>query len=747
MKKLKNQAIPSTFSFSSPTLLATLACAAVLILLFYLRFFVNFQMFYSADHYPGFFIGQKFWFETFEKFKTFPWWDPYVDFGTSFLYNPNRGVFYPLNYLQFLVSPLFYYRWNWVGHLLIFAAAIFSWGKTKQVSPLLLFTLTLLIVTSPFINVFSVTNIVYLHAVAWTAWIFAELEKRHTGQFSLGRFLIFWALLISVGEPFSAFLSGVSTLVYFSLEKRKKWLLSFLILCLVVGILVFGHAFLILPYTTRRGGVGESVALSFSLHPYRLITLFSPLFYGHPFLHNFDPDSVTNDSPYSPRFFFDTLYFPLPVILLAFLGLRECFRKKQGLTLGLLLFGLSLSFGRWGLMKYVSKIPPFSFLRYPEKMIWTTAILFLGFGLKNFSENSEHALKKDKGILFLLGLACVLPFLAKTPEYGIGIASLVLAAAIFLLPATQDLILAFLVVGLIQNYLAFPDQRVAPAETENQLTKTAADILTKIPEGSLDRIEVTPHFFEDGYPHGNLLWGSNMVYRRASLFSYESINTPLNEQMKVLLYGDNYQDSSITREKPRDPERVEEAIRLTNLHLIAVKEDKPMMSLVPSVESKNAIFQAQKGDGKTVFLIPKSLPSPVWYFPKLETWKKSDSPLKWPPSVDRENPFVSGVKKKGFETAPKECESPLSPEPLKEDSVYLLNENHFLLDVDLPCEGWIFLSQNLFPGWRAHDSNGNELPLYSLNETLTGLNLSKGKHHIELTFHPWWALMKTFIPF
>ncbi len=747
MKSDKNQRNSKTFLASYQPLLLTLIAAAVLLRIFYAGVFANHQMFYSADQYPGFMVGQKFWFEIFDKFKTFPWWNPYVDFGTSFLYNAMRGTFYPLNYLQLFVSPLFYFCWNWYLHLLILAWAFYSWGKIKNVSPLILFTLTMLFVTSPFINVFSVTCLVYLHAVTWTAWIFVELEKRNAGKFSLARFILYWCLLISVGEPFCAFLSGVTTLVILYKDKEWKGLAAFFATCIIVGFLVFGHAFVMLPYSVRRAGLGESVTLSFSMHPYRLVTLFSPLFYGHPFLKNFDPDSVTNDSPYTPRFFFDTLYFCLPLVLLGCMGIRDAFRKKSWPLLALLAFGLSLSFGRWGLMALVAKIPPFSFLRYPEKMIWVTSIIFAGFSLRNISDNKEHDLKKDKLVLVILALACVLPLFARTPEYLIALFSLLIGAAIFFIAETELLTYCFLILGLLQNYMAFPTQRVAPADRENLISKSAATILSKIPEGSLDRVEITPAFFEDGFPHENLLWGSNMNYRRASLFSYESVNTPFNEEIKTLIYGDNYQDSMTAREKPQDPKVINDAVQLTNLHLIAAKATQPMTSLLPSVESEQAVFNVEKGENNTLFLIPKSMPSPVWFFSKLEKWNQEASRLHWPPKVNTERPFMGGVQIKFSDFPVYECATNQKPEKIKEESLYLVNENHLMLDVETNCEGWIFISQNLLPGWRAYDADKKEIPLYFMNEALMSVNVKKGKHHIEFQYNPWTALFKTFVPF
>ena len=70
-----------------------------------------------------------------------------------------------------------------------------------------------------------------------------------------------------------------------------------------------------------------------------------------------------------------------------------------------------------------------------------------------------------------------------------------------------------------------------------------------------------------------------------------------------------------------------------------------------------------------------------------------------------------------------------------------------MLDVDIACDGWIFISQNLLPGWRAFDENQKEVPLYPINASFLSVNLSKGKHHLEFFFTPWAALFKTFLPF
>ncbi len=73
--------------------------------LLYLPFYLSDSVYYGADQYPFFFTGQRFWWESFHRFGSLPLWNSYINLGTSFLYNPTWGVFYPPHFVQAVVSP------------------------------------------------------------------------------------------------------------------------------------------------------------------------------------------------------------------------------------------------------------------------------------------------------------------------------------------------------------------------------------------------------------------------------------------------------------------------------------------------------------------------------------------------------------------------------------------------------------------------------------------------------------------
>lgn len=81
----------------------------------------------------------------------------------------------------------------------------------------------------------------------------------------------------------------------------------------------------------------------------------------------------------------------------------------------------------------------------------------------------------------------------------------------------------------------------------------------------------------------------------------------------------------------------------------------------------------------------------------------------------------------------------LPEEKLGEDEV-IINENSYfnnqiLIRTKNPAAGFLFLSDNFYPGWQAF-VDGQETKIYRANHTFRAVPLLKGEHEVKLTYRP-----------
>jgi hypothetical protein len=57
------------------------------------------------------------------------------------------------------------------------------------------------------------------------------------------------------------------------------------------------------------------------------------------------------------------------------------------------------------------------------------------------------------------------------------------------------------------------------------------------------------------------------------------------------------------------------------------------------------------------------------------------------------------------------------------------------LDVELPCDAWLFLADADYPGWEA-TVNGTAQPVYPAQVLGKAVQLKQGRNHVELVYHP-----------
>lgn len=685
------------------------------------------EVFYIPDHYIGSFAFQKFYWESFYQFGSFPLWNPYSNLGLSPLYNPAYGVLYPPHYLQLFLSPERYFQFGWVAHWALWVAGLVRWERIAFPYRRWL-SLTPLVATSSLGLLFTTSNFTYLYALVWSVWILGQLARGDRSPAGVAKLALFSALLVTVGEPFSILVMGLFVAVVLLRVREFRLLAVTAAGVLVTGFFVFGPAYLALGFSTRAAGLSANEALAFSFHPARLLTLLSPYFFGYGGYRTFSAQSFTNDSPFHPRFYFDTLYLSLPLLCLILVGMVFTIRRRSYRLLAVMLFALTLAWGKWGWLAWAHDLFPFRFLRHPEKAMPLALLLATAFAFQ--STVSWETVFRSRLTLGLLILGTIVPWLHFTHEYPIAILSAGGAISWLIarkVPTVERYLPALWVgIGLAQNFLSWPQWPLTPYSTLDARQEIGKAIEKRVPADGLTRYELGTGASQ-GYPAPHeILVGNHAIARRAVISGYEAFLPPVVEAIGQRLFED--QSPALTADE------LAAITQLTHLKLILINpaQSPPWRAMA---NQSGLYYEALVGN--RALLLSHVASSPVWWFPRLAAGESVS--WQWPPTVSKGREFWNGVERKAQEPPALQCQTS-QPLPLPRATRGFSDPNRLALTFDAPRPGWIFLSQNLTPGWTLYQGS-TQLPLRRLNGSFIGFWVPQGHFEGELRFRPWWALL------
>ncbi len=722
----------------------------ILFFILYGPLFFRQVVFYSADSYAFYFTQLRYWFGELAANHSIAFWNPYIYLGTSFLYNTTNALFYPFHALGLILPPLVLYQVLWVMHLALFATAIARWGRRAGASFANQMMVTLLFVGAPFTSLFGTAGYNYLYAMTWAAWILSELEGSAAPR-SFLRLLLFWGLLLFSGEPFTAISLG-AFLSYFLYSKGdKRQVLFFWAVTLALGILIYGHALLALAYSTRSAGLPTQIILSFSFHPLRLLTFLSPYFFGHPLRETFG-NSFVNSAPGVPRFLFDTPFLPTVLLLLILLGVRKSWKQRTSLPW---LVGMTaafvLSFGNFGPLQWLCHIPPFSMFRYPEKFTIIGVLFAVHFA---FRSNDDFLAELKSPFVKLILLASIaLTCVSRDNELPIAITCAGLLLALVLYEKQRISHTRFMVVALLTGvaqcwWSLSPERTIAIAEIEKEVP-VAAYVKSVISEGSLERFEITPHVVRSEFPHRYLIYGTNMLFHRATLFGYDSFMTPFVQSSMRRLTGENSRfETGILPVLKADA--VLALTRLTALNMLVVADDSPIQSLFEAVSEDAKVFRVAHHEENWTALAPYSPSSALWWFSDLGVNDPARDQLHWPPTVKKDRAFFRGVewdwdKVKTVHCPQSNAESdPKRGRQFDPHAIKWTGDNEFRFQFQTDCEGWVFFSQSMLPGWRLFIDDQQQ-PLYRANGTFMAFQVPAGQITGYLKYAPFQTLYEGFV--
>jgi hypothetical protein len=345
-----------------------------------------------------------------------PLWNDGLFSGLEQVADPQLGLYSPLGWLYLLVDGYLAHELYLLTLLALGGLGMALWLRAlTRDSP----TAWLVGACYPLSGVVlsSVSGSPFLAGVClfpWALWASSRwLVQPSPTRFALLAGCLAWPVL--EGDPFGVFwMSGGLLLDALLGGLRGRWTALFGVLgagLLALGLtaLVWLPAFDTLGESLRAGGVLYPEASWFSLAPGQLAQLLVPGLWGRASEGSFWGQALTAaELPYDRRFWHDSIYLGLPLLLLAGLGAWRALRapRNVGLLLAALLF-LGVALGDACLLHPLlhAHLPIYAHLRFPAKFA-AYANLFL-FGLIGLGLAHLRGRARESDRPLRLGLAAL----------------------------------------------------------------------------------------------------------------------------------------------------------------------------------------------------------------------------------------------------------------------------------------------------------------------------------------------------
>jgi len=297
-----------------------------------------------------------------------PLWTESYGNGQPFLANPKHAVFYPSTLLYLFLSFFTAFKLHYFIHVIIGWLGIYYLSKSFSLSQIASFlSATVFMLSGMFLSSFEFYN--HVAALCWMPWILLLLNRPVKKMYKKILVMsVFWALMILAGTPYVIIMTIIIVLLHIVfLENKKKNKIAFVSLSLIFAVLISSVQLLPSIEMLSQSDRNPQKKTMWSLELIQLSNLVFPNILGN------DRDPEVNhfwgahlfDKQY-PLYY--SFYIGFGVILLFCIGLKKPRDKKHIFFGATFLIFFILAAGRYlPFYTLITKIPPFSFLRYPVK--------------------------------------------------------------------------------------------------------------------------------------------------------------------------------------------------------------------------------------------------------------------------------------------------------------------------------------------------------------------------------------------
>ncbi len=679
------------------------------------------------------------------KKGVWPLWIPQALTGTPLLADFQSGMFYPLNFLFYLFSNID----AWSLYIIIqpVLASIFCFAFLRNLKLKILPSLI-----GGFIFAFSGFMMVWLeygivgHAGLWLPLILLTidklLKKPSLGWLLVGSLAVGFSLL--AGYPQISFLVLLVAFGYFLYQGfpwRKRQRRSFLFILLFIFLGICLAAVQLLPglelwRLSLRQADPTAAAFDYGLNPLKNLILFlAPDFYGNPTTGNFWGWGAYNES----AFYLSLAGFLLGLI--AFFG----YRKKKEINFFRIILVLSL------LMAFKNPLSDFVYgLRLPILASSSAARFFYltDFCLAVLAAfGMELILTKKKirtffrplvivFILFIIFLGIIFLRPGIWPDQDL-LANLSVARRNLILPTA--LFLMSLILLVVSRMIPF-----------SRIKKLGLFLIFFLIVFDLFRFGFKYTPFTDKtylYPKTDL---TDFLKKEAGLYRFtglipQSMFIPYN-----LLSPEGYEPLMIKRYSQFANQINEEKfsqVSTGSRWVIVNRYQSPLLNLLGAKYLLSLNFNPQSDWDPQYFKYPEEKYELVFQYGQSQVYENKEALarafLVHDYQVLKDEEILRTLMTEDFN--PQEVlsleEEPvdLPEERIGEDEVVINEDQYFnnqvIIKTKSDSDGFLFLSDNYYPGWKAFIDN-QETKIYRADYTFRAIFAPKGEHEVRFVYQP-----------
>jgi hypothetical protein len=696
---------------------------------------------FIEQYYPG-----KLMASVSLKSGIFPFWNPFVFSGMPFFADLQIAVLYPFNLLLTLftngdkLSPL-PIQFTIVLHYLLCSVFTFYLGKQFKLSNIFSVLFALLFTYSSYM-IIHIIHMPLIEAAVWfplilLLWLKFTETKKYFYAISAG---IIMTVCILAGYPQVPFFNYFFIAIFAAVTVYRKYMekdtgdikhiaAGFLIFL----ILPFGlTAFQLLPTNefvslSNRASFDYDFAKQGSLHPYELITVIMPKYFGvwsgNEKITDLQYWSKHSEGPW--MFSISNIFISALILVLIIPAVRYLIKEKKNpyqtyFLLGISVFSVLFSFGGYFFFHKLlfDFVPLFNRFRNPAHILY-----LLSFSVILLSMLGTNGIIKDKKLKdyfssrYLAGIAIVFAFIGIlfyagvfAPQTAKGQGGEAILSWIksqyavfivfifgftFLLYLLKNLKISFqsfsVLIALLlctEFYYIWFDQNNGTRNPEQAYTQNSATV-NKLKEEMKNE-----HF------RVNMREGRNMLFQRNQGF--------IDRIEFIEGYGALLLKRFIPVNKPEPSSQTHDLMNIK--YKINVDPVKKTMQLLPNpgyLPRARMFYDVKLFNNEDE--VKKYMESPEFDYRKTIAIEKDKLGTEIPVLKDTLNIPASNVK----------------------ISEYTLS--NIQIDVETPANGFLFLSEVYYPAWKAY-IDGKETEIFKTDYCLRSVYLTQGKHEVEFKY-------------